>query len=374
VNESGFRFCHHSAALGQVEWRSWHHEIELPHRVQLEFWSDCMRKIANSRSATLFVLLNVCFAIGLRAQVSTAGLNEALLGKTVAPTVEVGYEASTKNPMLVNGRPAMFPVKTQIYPDGREFYRIEYGILHADADKYTTFKREAVFQITKIEAKNDCLEIEMPVSINSSIPDPKLKAYIQLKFGKGWQSSMSTDQVLAQIERYLPKNDDVASVQPDVTKPSSVVMTPAQNGVRVNLAALDNLLAGKTIYPTIKIASKGISSRLIITANGPDKLPPAITLVFPDGHVEYDAQPGPLGSRADQFQPLPVFDEGLRIGRVSAADSYIEIEVLFTSKGVAVSNIDPGHVRFMLGLGWQSSMTTESVLQAIVKILPDKAE
>jgi hypothetical protein len=172
----------------------------------------------------------------------------------------------------------------------------------------------------------------------------------------------------------LPENGGVALAQPDVTNSSNVVMTPFQNGARVNLAALDNLLAGKTIYPSIKIASKGISSRLIITANGPDKLPPVITLVFPDGHVEYDAQPGPLGSRADQFEPLPVFDEGLRIGRVSAADAYLEIEVLFTTKGTAVSSIDPGHVRFMLGQGWQSSMTTESVLQTIVKTLPDKAE
>jgi hypothetical protein len=152
----------------------------------------------------------LCASSVALGQVDTGQLVAALSGKTVVSTVTLGYQATTRNPVMVNGRPARFQAKTEVFPDGRVSYRVESGILHADADKYWSFKPDALFQITKVEAKSDCLEVEMGVSINSTIPDPKLKADVKLMLGKDWQHTMTTEAVLKFAGTYLPDTETLA--------------------------------------------------------------------------------------------------------------------------------------------------------------------
>jgi len=152
------------------------------------------------------------------AQADAGKINAALNGKTVASTVAIGYQASAEHPVMVNGRPAMFPAKTQIYPDGHEFFRIESGLVHADAAKYTTFNPGSFYEITKVEAKNDCLEIDMAVSMNSKVLDSKLKAGVKFMLGKGWQESMTTDAVLALVGKYLPDMETIAKMQAEAER------------------------------------------------------------------------------------------------------------------------------------------------------------
>lgn len=179
-----------------------------------------MLKIAFARSLTLVGVVLVISLPNAFGQVNIPELNSALVGKNVEPTVEIGFDATTKNPVIYNGQPARFPVKTQIYPDGHEFFRIESGILHTDADKYRAFKDEIRFQITKIEAKNDCLEIEMPPLGTDGQPEIKgsRKGQVKLMFGKGWQSSMTTDSALSIIMKYLPTEEVVTKARAEAER------------------------------------------------------------------------------------------------------------------------------------------------------------
>jgi TPR repeat protein len=177
------------------------------------------------RTAFVRSLALIGFAVAISlpsafGQVNLSELTNALVGKNVVPTVEIGFDATTKNPVTYNGQPARFPVKTQIYPDGHESFRIESGILHTDADKYRAFKDEIRFQITKIEAKNDCLELEMPPLGSDGQPEIKAsrKGQVKLMFGKGWQSTMTTDSVLQTIMKYLPTEEMVAKARAEAER------------------------------------------------------------------------------------------------------------------------------------------------------------
>jgi TPR repeat protein len=152
------------------------------------------------------------------AQVDSSKLSTALNGKTLIPTIEIGYKASTANPAIINGHPAMFPVKTLIYPDGRENFRIEYGILHADANQYQSFKSGMRFQVTKVIIKDDCLELEIPMFTEGAILDKSFRGDVKFMFGKGWQSSMTTESVLQTVMRYLPDTETIAKAKAEAER------------------------------------------------------------------------------------------------------------------------------------------------------------
>ena len=175
----------------------------------------------------------LCASSVALGQVDTGQLVAVLSGKTVVSTVTLGYQATTRNPVMVNGQPARFQAKTEVFPDGRVSYRIESGILHADADKYWSFKPDALFQITKVEAKSDCLEVEMGVSINSTIPDPKLKADVKLMLGKDWQQTMTTEAVLKFAGTYLPDTETLAktAAAPEARRAEATVAASGNNGM-----------------------------------------------------------------------------------------------------------------------------------------------
>jgi hypothetical protein len=151
-------------------------------------------------------------------QVNGSALVSALTGKTVVPTVEVGYTGSVANPLMVNGQPAIFPVKTLVYPDGRENFRIEYGILHADANQYKSFKSGMRFQVTKVIIKDDCLELEIPMFTEGAILDKSFRGDVKFMFGKGWQSSMTTESVLQTVMRYLPDTETIAKAEAEAER------------------------------------------------------------------------------------------------------------------------------------------------------------
>ena len=152
------------------------------------------------------------------AQVDSSKLSTALNGKTLIPTIEIGYKASTANPAIINGHPAMFPVKTLIYPDGRENFRIEYGILHADANQHQSFKSGMRFQVTKVIIKDDCLELEIPMFTEGAILDKSFRGDVKFMFGKGWQSSMTTESVLQTVMRYLPDTETIAKAKAEAER------------------------------------------------------------------------------------------------------------------------------------------------------------
>jgi hypothetical protein len=143
----------------------------------------------------IFLLLTFSAAFG---QVNGSALVSALTGKMVVPTVELGYTGSVANPLMVNGQPAAFPVKTLVYPDGHEWFRVESGILHADAAQYKTFNRGLEFRIGTVELKGDYLELKLP-----SVIEPKQSAVVKLMLGSGWQKTMTNEAVLKMADRFL---------------------------------------------------------------------------------------------------------------------------------------------------------------------------
>jgi hypothetical protein len=138
-----------------------------------------------------------------------------------------------------------------------------------------------------------------------------------------------------------------------------------------NLGILSDALTGKTVYPTIQIASTGLSSHRLITANGAEQIPPVVTLISQGGSVEYIAPTSASGSKFDSYVPFTRGME-LHISEVSAKSEYVEVEVAYLQDGKA-SSFDPGHVRIVLGGGWQSAMTTDQVLARIRQYLPESS-
>ena len=202
----------------------------------------------------------LCASSVALGQVDTGQLVAALSGKTVVSTVTLGYQATTRNPVMVNGRPARFQAKTEVFPDGRVSYRVESGILHADADKYWSFKPDALFQITKVEAKSDCLEVEMGVSINSTIPDPMLKADVKLMLGKDWQHTMTTEAVLKFAGTYLPDTETLAktAAAAEARRAEATVAASGNNGMdqRTGDAVAASTTSGASAKP-ISVISIG---------------------------------------------------------------------------------------------------------------------
>src|ERR1039458_5674549 len=143
----------------------------------------------------IFLLLTFSAAFG---QVNGSALVSALTGKTVVPTVELGYTGSVANPLMVNGQPAVFPVKTLVFPDGHEWFRVESGILHADAAQYKTFNRGLEFRIGTVELKGDYLELKLP-----SVIEPRQSAVVKLMLGSGWQKRSEEHTSELQSLRHL---------------------------------------------------------------------------------------------------------------------------------------------------------------------------
>jgi hypothetical protein len=135
-----------------------------------------------------------------QSTVNASSLASLLAAHTALATVDMGYRGIAQNPMMINGRPEQLPVKTEIFPDGHIKYRIEAGVFHTDAARYSTYKSLVLYRFDKVEAKSDSLEIRLPVKNN---PDPKEYAVLKLMFDKGWQSTMTSEQVIETIEKYL---------------------------------------------------------------------------------------------------------------------------------------------------------------------------
>jgi hypothetical protein len=155
------------------------------------------RTSAYARLSRIVIFLFLTFSAAF-GQVNGSALVSALTGKTVVPTVELGYTGSVANPLMVNGQPAVFPVKTLVFPDGHEWFRVESGILHADAAQYKTFNRGLEFRIGKVELKGDYLELKLP-----SVIEPRQSAVVKLMLGSGWQTTMTNEAVLKMADRFL---------------------------------------------------------------------------------------------------------------------------------------------------------------------------
>ena len=100
----------------------------------------------------------------------------------------------------------MFPVKTLIYPDGHEWFRVESGILHADAAQYKTFNSGLEFRIGTVELKGDYLELKLPCVI-----EPKQSAVVKLMLGSGWQKTMTNEAVLKMADRFLSDRPSISA-------------------------------------------------------------------------------------------------------------------------------------------------------------------
>jgi hypothetical protein len=181
------------------------------------------RTSAYARLSRIVIFLFLTFSAAF-GQVNGSALVSALTGKTVVPTVELGYTGSVANPVMVNGQPAMFPVKTLVYPDGHEWFRVESGILHADAAQYKTFNRGLEFRIGKVELKGDYLELKLPCVI-----EPKQSAVVKLMLGSGWQKTMTNEAVLKMADRFLSDpSQHSATVAAKAQPPAD-----AQNNLRI---------------------------------------------------------------------------------------------------------------------------------------------
>ena len=206
------------------------------------------RTSAYARLSRIVIFLFSTFSAAF-GQVNGSALVSALTGKTVVPTVELGYSGSVANPLMVNGHPATFPVKTLVYPDGHESFRVESGILHADAARYKTFNRGLEFRIGKVELKGDYLELKLP-----SVTDPKLSAVVKLMLGSGWQTTMTNEAVLKMADRFLSDPSQhsatvAAKAQPPASQNNTTDASPYQ--------APDNLATSEASAKPISVISIG---------------------------------------------------------------------------------------------------------------------
>jgi TPR repeat protein len=143
----------------------------------------------------------ITMALGqLDSSPNGANLESLLVGRRVDPAVVLGYEGTAKGSSITsNGHAVMFPIVTMIYPDGHEWFRVESGILRADAAQYKSYKRGLEFQVSKVELKGDHMQLKL-----SSTLDAKLVATVKLMFGKDWQKTMTNDAVIRSIEKSFP--------------------------------------------------------------------------------------------------------------------------------------------------------------------------
>ena len=155
-----------------------------------------MQRISVSLRMSFLGLLSMMTTVAL-AQVNGTALTSELTGKALMATVEIGFDGETASPVIMNGQPVEFPVKTLIYPDGHERIRIERGILHADAAKYRSFKTDIEFHVSKVTLAKDNLEIVLTPPSGSTVGD------LKVMFSPGWQTSMTNDAVLETVNKYL---------------------------------------------------------------------------------------------------------------------------------------------------------------------------
>jgi TPR repeat protein len=206
------------------------------------------RTSAYTRLSLIVIYLFSTFSAAF-GQVNGSALVSALTGKTVVPTVELGYTGSVAHPLMVNGHPATFPVKTLVYPDGHESFRVESGILHADAAQYKTFNRGLEFRIGKVELKGDYLELKLP-----SVIEPKQSAVVKLMLGSGWQTTMTNEAVLKMADRFLSDPSQhsatvAAKAQPPASQNNTTDASPHQ--------APDNSATSEAAAKLISVISIG---------------------------------------------------------------------------------------------------------------------
>jgi hypothetical protein len=125
---------------------------------------------------------------------NAAEISTALIGKTVAPTVELGLKGT------LSTSSTEYPVTTLIYPDGREAFRIESSIsfLHNDAATHVSLKDGLKFKISKVVAGKDNLQI----TLQKDAADTYFIT-VRVMLGKNWITTMTNLEVIAAVNKAI---------------------------------------------------------------------------------------------------------------------------------------------------------------------------
>src|ERR1039458_9737109 len=138
------------------------------------------------------VVLLIAFVAKASAQVNEAQLISKLTGAAAAPKIVLGDEGK-----FVSSETISHPVITKIYPNGDFRYEVVSIFGPVVASEYSTFSFQA-FEIGGVSLKKDNLTITLV-----SILHPEKSATVRIMFDKGWQTKMSNQAVLDEVEKTL---------------------------------------------------------------------------------------------------------------------------------------------------------------------------
>jgi hypothetical protein len=132
---------------------------------------------------------------------TSTDLPAAFIGKTISPGVEISYAGDTDKDKFENIRIDSTPVKTEVYPDGHEKFRIEDGMFKGfmgfDAEYHRSFYAGTQFKIANVKLnKSDVEMILAPVSAEIQFGD------VKLVLGNKY-ATKTTQEIVTQINEML---------------------------------------------------------------------------------------------------------------------------------------------------------------------------
>ncbi len=200
-------------------------------------------------------------------------VSAALNGVIIVPGVQISFAGDTTNRKYENNQTGATPVKTYIYPDGREKFFIEdsilKGFLHLGAEYPRFWDIGTKFKVTAIKLEKQDIELLLtPLSGGSDVGD------VKLMLGADY-SAKSTPELVAQINQIL-KVGTVEALKPPAAT-SSASSQVALDCVP-NQDMVDNSL-------TEVVFDEGSRTATFQTVGKPKPMQPA---VFTDAQIEWN--------------------------------------------------------------------------------------